>query len=244
MKMNFIHHEDSVKLLDIPEGYPSCKVSFSVMWPDSKVSGADFLKDDIREQLTGVDYYKEDMQLLVKMLSDRTLKKYKIDYLNVNERELKQSPQTYSAVNDKRLLVMYHTYRYITFAFSDYFYSGGAHGNSIYHYFTTDKETRKVLTLQSLFNRSALEDLIPLLEKYYLIEKGLKPGMSLKDAGLFENKISKNPGACYITDKGMGFLYNPYSIAPYSSGMIHIFIPYYELAPILNKAFAKSMNWL
>jgi hypothetical protein len=244
MKMKYINHEDSVKLLDIPEGYPMCKVTFSTMWPDPKVPGMDFLKDDIREKLTGVDYYKEDIQMLLKMLADRILKKYTIDYLNVSERELKASPNAFSMMNDKNLKVIYHSYRYISFAYREYIYSGGAHGNSSYHYFTTDKETRKILTLQSLFNRSALEDLLPLLEKYYLIEKGRKPGMSLKDAGLFENKISKNPSSCYVTDKGMGFIYNPYSIAPYSEGMIHIFVPYFDLARLINKNFAKSMNWL
>ncbi len=244
MKMNFIYHEDSVKLLDIPEHYPLCKVSASTMWPDPKLPGMDYLKDDIRQQLTGVDYYKEDIQLLLKMLSDRFLKKYKIDYVNVSEKELKASPNAFSMVNDKSLQVIYLTYRYISFAYREYNYSGGAHGNVSYFFFTTDKESKKQLTLNSLFNRTALEDLLPLLEKYYMIEKGLKPGMSLKDAGLFENKISKNPSSCYVTDKGMGFIYNPYTIAPYSSGMIHVFVPYVELTPLINKAFAKSMNWL
>jgi hypothetical protein len=194
--------------------------------------------------LTGVDYYKEDIGMLLQMLADRTLKKYKIDYLNVSERDLKASPNAFSMSNDKDLKVIYHTYRYISFAFREYNYSGGAHGNANFQFFTTDIETRKILTLQILFNRSALEDLLPILEKYYLIEKGLKPGMSLKDAGLFENKISKNPSSCYITDKGMGFIYNPYSIAPYSEGMIHIFVPYVDLAPLINKNFARAMNWL
>lgn len=244
MKMNYINYEDSVKLLDIAEGYPSCKVSTSVMWPDPKVASMDFLKDDIRQALTGEDYYKEDIQLLLKMLSDRTLKKYKIDYLNLSERDLKESPNAFSMIQDKNLQVIYHTYRYISFAYREFEYSGGAHGNTSYHYFTTDKESKKILTLTSLFNRTALEDLLPILEKYYLIERGFKIGTRLKDAGLFENKISKNPSSCYITDKGMGFIYNPYSIAPYSSGMIHIFVPYTELTPLINKSFAKSMNWL
>jgi hypothetical protein len=244
MKMNFICQEDSVKLLDIPNNYPLCKVTASIMWPDSKVAGMDYLKDDIRQQITGVDYYKEDIQLLIKMLTDRILKKYKIDYLSISENELKESPRSFSMVNDKNLQVIYHTYRYISFAYREYNYSGGAHGNINYHFFTTDKESKKQLTLNSLFNRTALEDLLPIIEKYYLIEKGLQPGMSLKDAGLFENKITKNPSSCYVTDKGMGFIYNPYTIAPYSSGMIHIFVPYVELTPLINKTFAKSMNWL
>jgi len=244
MKFNYIYYEDSVKLLDIPFGYPLCKVSTSTMWPDPKGGAMDYLKDDIREQLTGVDYYKEDIKVLLKLLTDRTLKKYKIDYLNVNDRLLKESPNSFSLVNDKDLKIIYLTYRYVSFAYKEYNYSGGAHGNTNYHYFTTDKETRKIITLNSLFNRSALEDLLPILEKYYLIEKGLKPGSSLKDAGLFEDNISKSPSSCYITEKGIGFIYNPYSIAPYAEGLIHIFVPYIDLLPLINKSFARSMNWL
>ena len=180
----------------------------------------------------------------MKTISNRILKKYKLEYSNISERDLKASPNAFSMVNDKNLQIIYHTFRFVSFAYREYTYSGGAHGNVNYFFFTTDKEEKKQLELNNLFSRTALEDLLPVLEKYYMIEKGLKPGSSLKNAGLFENKITKNPSSCYVTDKGMGFIYNPYTIAPYSSGMIQIFVPYIELTPMINKNFAKSMNWL
>jgi hypothetical protein len=243
-KMIFAFYEDSVKLLDLAADYPLCKVKMFSSWPDNRTEEFNWLKDDIREVITGVDYFKEDIDPLLKMLTDREIKKYKVDYLNVSEKELKASPRTFSVDLEKNLQIIYHTHRFISFAYREYNYSGGAHGISQYQFFTVDKESKKKLTITSLFNRTALEDLLPVLEKYYLIEKGLKPGMRLKDAGLFENKISINPTSCYVTDKGMGFIYNAYSIAPYSTGMIHIFVPYVELTPLINKSFAKSMNWL
>ena len=244
MKMSYIFHEDSVKLLDLPSNYPVCKVVMSSHWPDIKSDEFDWLKEDIREVFTGVNIYKEEMPLLSKMLTDRQLKKYKTDYLSISEKELKESPRTFSVDIKKELQILYHTHKFISFFYKEYNYSGGAHGNTIGTFFTVDKESKKKISLNGLFNRTALEDLLPILEKWYLIEKGLKPGSNLKEAGLFEKNITKNPSSCYITDKGIGFLYNPYTIAPYSTGMIHIFVPATDLTPLINKSFAKYMNWL
>jgi hypothetical protein len=244
LKMSFVVVEDSAKLLDLPKEYPLCKVSVQTSWPDNKIPDFEWIKDDIRETLTGVNYQKEEIVPLLKMLNERELKKYKLDYLNISEKELKESYRTFSADIQKNLKIIYHTHRFISFSYREFNYSGGAHGNTNYQFFTLDKESKKKISLNNLFNRTALEDLLPVLEKWYLIEKGLKAGTSLIQAGLFENNISKNPSSCYVTDKGMGFIYNPYMIAPYSSGLIHIFVPYTELTPLINKSFAKSMNWL
>ena len=244
LKMSFVVIEDSVKLLDLPKEYPLCKVSVQTSWPDIKTPDFDWMKDNIREAVTGVNYHKEEIVPLLKMLNERELKKYKLDYLNVSEKDLKESYRTFSSDIQKNLKIIYHTHRLISFSCREFNYSGGAHGNTNYQYFTLDKESKRKIILNTLFNRTALEDLLPVLEKWYLIEKGLKEGTSLIEAGLFENKISKNPSSCYVTDKGVGFIYNPYMIAPYSSGLIHIFVPYTELTPLINKSFAKSMNWL
>lgn len=162
----------------------------------------------------------------------------------VSEKELRESPRTFSMDVQKDLKIIFHTHKLISFVYREYNYSGGAHGNTLYRFMTVDNETRKPFLINNLFNRNALEDLRPVLEKWYLVEKGLKQGTSLKDAGLFENQISKNPSSCYVTDKGVGFIYNPYTIAPYSTGAIHIFVPYTEITPMINKGFARYMNWL
>jgi len=244
LKLSYLYHEDSVKLLDLPSGYPLCKVVISSHWPDIKTDELDWLKEDIRETFTGVNIYKEEMSLLAKMLTDRELNKYKKEYLNVSEKDLKESSKSFSMDIKKELQVLYHTHKFISFFYKEYSFTGGAHGNTSGSFFTVDNLSRKKISLTGLFNRSAMEDLLPILEKWYLVEKGMRPGSNLKEAGLFEKNITKNPSSCYVTDKGVGFLYNPYTIAPYSTGMIHIFVPYTDLTPLINKAFAKYMNWL
>lgn len=244
LKMSFFIADDSLKLLDLPEGYPICKVRLQSAWPDIKSADFDYIKDPIREAFLGSTNQKEELLPLLKMLAQRELKKYQLDYLNVSEKDLKESYRTFSVDIQKQLKVIHHTYRFISFAYQEYVYSGGAHGNTTHQFFTIDKENKKKIKINDLFNRTALEDLLPVLSKWYLIEKGLPKNTSLTEAGLFENKISKNPSSCYVTEKGIGFIYNPYTIGPYSSGMIHIFVPYNEITPFINRSFAKSMNWL
>jgi hypothetical protein len=244
LKMSFLVADDSLKLLDLTEGYPICKVTLQSAWPDTKSDDFDFIKDPIREVFLGSGNQKEEILPLLKMLAQKELKKYQLDYLNVSEKDLKESYRTFSADIQKQLKVIHHTYRFISFAYREHIFSGGAHGNTTYQFFTIDKENKKKIKINDLFNRTALADLLPVLSKWFLIEKGLPENTALTEAGLFENKISKNPSSCYVTDKGIGFIYNPYTIGPYSSGMIHIFVPYTEITPLINRSFAKSMNWL
>jgi hypothetical protein len=44
----------------------------------------------------------------------------------------------------------------------------------------------------------------------------------------------------FITGGGIGFFYNPYEIAPYSSGSTEIFLPWEEILPLLKKESAVT----
>lgn len=50
---------------------------------------------------------------------------------------------------------------------------------------------------------------------------------------LFVSEVEPN-GNFGISGEGVTYIYNPYDIAPYSSGTIRIFIPWKELKPILK----------
>ena len=80
-----------------------------------------------------------------------------------------------------------------------------------------------------------------LLKKYFRKNYNLDANDSLKEAGLFEEKIKPNNNF-YITGKGLGFSYSPYEIGPYAMGEINIFIPFSELTTSLQPAFQNLLS--
>jgi hypothetical protein len=135
------------------------------------------------------------------------------------------------------------THRFISFVSSDYNYSGGAHGITQLKYFTWDRKAGKTFSLQELFDPKAMENLMPVLAKQYLLENGYNPETPLYEAGLFENKLLEPPSSVYLTEKGMIFHYNPNTIAAYSTGMIDIFVPFQELRLLLEVPLLKYLGW-
>ena len=57
---------------------------------------------------------------------------------------------------------------------------------------------------------------------------GQKPYASLKDAGLFEDKLELNEN-WFLVPGGIGFSYAPYEIGPYALGSIEFILPWKDV---------------
>jgi hypothetical protein len=117
-------------------------------------------------------------------------------------------------------------------------YLGGAHGSYNVAYTNIDMRNGNVLKTKDIFNKGYEKVLNKLIENEFRKQMNLKPNESLTEGGLFDNKITFNDNFA-ITKDGLEFLYNQYEIAPYSSGVIEIKIPYKDLENIINKDVVK-----
>ena len=119
-------------------------------------------------------------------------------------------------------------------------YSGGMHGNKSCIAANYDMMTGDVLTLGSIMHMDAtkedfiqriLDKLDMIAEERYLYEDyevGVRSRLE-GDENLYED--------FFFTTTGLNFFFSPYEIAPYSSGVITVEIPYDELPGLIYDGY-------
>lgn len=120
-----------------------------------------------------------------------------------------------------------------------YAYEGGAHGNYGTRIFCYDVKNKTAIRLKDIINADTAA-LQPIVEKNFRLQMGLKPGVALNTV-LFENRLAMTDNF-YFTEKGIGFIYDPYEIASYAQGTINIFVPFTDLQPYLNTALVQRIR--
>jgi hypothetical protein len=120
-----------------------------------------------------------------------------------------------------------------------YAYEGGAHGNYSTTMLCYDADSKREIQLKDILNADSAV-LQPILEKNLRLQMSLKPGVALSSV-LFEEHLALT-GNFYFTEKGIGFVYNPYEIASYAQGTINIFVPFTDLQPYLNMDLVKRIR--
>ena len=119
-------------------------------------------------------------------------------------------------------------------------FSGGMHANISCTSANYDLLTGDVLTLGSIMHKDATtEDFIQIIieklklfeEQYYLYdnyEEGVRNRLDV-DENLYED--------FYFSTAGLCFFFSPYEIAPYSSGVITVELPYHELTGLIYDGY-------
>lgn len=122
--------------------------------------------------------------------------------------------------------VMYQSPDIISMAITTYLNTGGAHGNLSISFLNFNAQTGKQLK-----NEDLLEDHLAFIEiaKTYFDEE-----IADKKELYFEPENFKLPENIGFSEEGVILLYNTYEIAPYSSGITEILIPWNELQTSLN----------
>lgn len=119
-------------------------------------------------------------------------------------------------------------------------YNGGLHGNLNCVAANYDLRTGDVLTLGSIMSVSAevedfvqliLDDLARYVEDYYLYDdyESSVRNRLCSDENLFED--------FYFTANGLCFFFTPYEIAPYSTGIITVELPYSDISHLLYNGY-------
>ncbi|QJW89070.1 DUF3298 domain-containing protein [Spirosoma taeanense] len=122
----------------------------------------------------------------------------------------------------------------LTVRFETYAYTGGAHPNSNMAYYTFDRETGRVLTLNELVSDTTA--LLTVVEKAFRQEQQLLPQYNLEERGYFlRDGRFFLPANIGLSRKGLICYYNPYEIAAYALGPIEVTVPYEQLNGILRE---------
>lgn len=130
---------------------------------------------------------------------------------------------------------------YTTYVVSTESYLGGAHPISSDAPFTYDFTSSRILDFASIFRPGVSEsDIIPLLkkalcEKYNVSEEGLE------NEGFFMSKFD-SVGQPYFDEGQLWFHFDPYEIAPYSTGSIDICLNIDDISAYLRPEILKMLD--
>lgn len=150
---------------------------------------------------------------------------------------MNEAPQVYIWQSQQIRQVVYDRNDLMTVEFFTYSYTGGAHGNYEYVYNNFDLKTGDSFSWDDAFKAGYQNQLIILITQALRKKYHLKPEQTLADAGMLVNEVPQ-PASFFVSDYGLGMLYNPYDIAPYVYGTITLFIPWSDLKGIINPAGA------
>ncbi len=118
-------------------------------------------------------------------------------------------------------------------------YLGGAHSNPMTKGVTFDIVSNKVLTFEHMYinNIAVVNSTLNRLIEEYVEDNNLYDMLYPYEKGQLPLPYKDN---FYLSKKGVTYIYNPYEIAPFATGIINITIPYEKLLDILSDYF-KSL---
>jgi len=133
------------------------------------------------------------------------------------------------------LRLLHQTPRYATFAFSDYVYMGGAHGQSNHRCVTIAWANGEALAWDDIFTPDGQQQLLPLLkqalqEQYY---KDKTPGY-VDGGDILTFKLPEQAPA--FVSAGLVFNYQAYEIDAYAAGCPTCILPYEKVKPLMQPA--------
>lgn len=128
----------------------------------------------------------------------------------------------------------------ITYQVTSSTYLGGAHPMTVIRPFTYDFETGQVLDVDNMFRPECRDSIMPVIVNALARQLDV-PVSGLDRAGIFSSQLTY-PGQPYINNNTLYFHYNPYDIAPYSSGMIDVAVYPYEVDTFLRPEVRKLFD--
>ncbi len=166
-----------------------------------------------------IEDLEDNKNLATKELIDRFNKDYE-----AFKAEFPESAIEWDAQIDGE--VMYHSAGVLSVAITSYQNTGGAHGILSITFLNFDVDTGTVLTDENLFAD------MPAFKK--IAEQYFNKEIADKKETYFEPDNFTLPANIGFDDEGIFLLYNAYEIAPYSTGITEVHIPYEEVSMLLN----------
>lgn len=226
---------DSAKAFPEKPTSPMAHTSYSFVVPISN----DWIGQEIRHEL---EFNKTMMALDYKTgvdtLNKEYFKKYRSEVGSLPE-DLQNDGPSMNYELMVNIGVRYNQNGFVVLESLAHEFTGGAHGNSYCTYSCLDVPAQKKLSLKDVVSADSVT-LQPIVEQYFCKQYHVNPD-SISTV-LFENHLATNENF-YLTNKGIGFLYNPYEVASYAQGQINVFIPFTAIDKYLTPAFKKRIGY-
>jgi len=107
-----------------------------------------------------------------------------------------------------------------------YEYNGGAHGMFGTSHITWDKSLNKWAVIDDYFSKKQQKKIPSIMTTQYKIQHGIPSKDKLSLHGLWIESFTEIGGDVYFTDLGLTTSFGLYEIAPYSEGIISVFVPW------------------
>ncbi len=122
----------------------------------------------------------------------------------------------------------------LSYSYERYAYMGGAHGNSSRLLYNFDLSNARLISEQNIFIENYQNSLAQLIKQQIVEDNAeMESTADLNEFHFFEDEIKPNNNF-YVNADGIVYVYNPYDIAPYSTGQIEVALTFERLKPLLK----------
>ncbi len=221
--------------LDSASVGPQARVDLRLLWPgkDFPAAGRALLTPVIAGDYFGTVPSLTDPLIILRLARDSFFTAYRAAAAGLKD----QVPgASFNWFFNGQMSVVWNADSLVSLAFERYAFTGGAHGLRTMTYTVMDLRQDRILQLPDLFRPGYEEPLRQLLEAALRQHYDIPQTEPLNGPhGLLFDPQLKLPENFYATGTGLGFVYNPYEVAPYVVGPIELFLPYTALKPLLRE---------
>ncbi|MGH2642398.1 MAG: DUF3298 domain-containing protein [Chitinophagaceae bacterium] len=231
---------DSLSFDSTHQNSPMARVQMVLLWPKGEES---IMKDSIIKYYCGRNVVLTNPVRVLHSPADSFFAEYKNLNRNLGNSIHGEIPAIFNWESDLDMKILWNADSIVSIAFQSYQYTGGAHGlsNTLLNVFNLKEN--KTLTMNDIFKPGYEEELRQALEQELRKQYDIPDNAPLNgDHGILFDKrlaLTKN---FYLTGKGIGFIYNPYEVAPYVVGQIELYIPFSKIANIIQPDYLKTGN--
>ncbi len=134
--------------------------------------------------------------------------------------------------------VLYNDRQWLVLEDAESIYTGGAHSSYSSSFHTLDMKGHREWPIEEVITDTAA------LKPY--LELAVRDYFNIKSTEDLSSRLLTEAvpvtGNFYCTPAGLTLVYNPYELASYSDGPVHLFIPFGKIASLLTEDFKKRME--
>ena len=235
LPFTFITNSGTTRLRSRLKNSPVATYTGAAVWPVDTGALAAVVKSAVRRCINTKNI-KADVETLLKNEQKTFFDSYRNDNEAASDSEILAMSGTYNYDLDTRVDLFYTSTKIICITGFGYAYTGGAHGNYGTVYEVVDRIRQKRLRLADVLTAEGRKALPGLLATAFRKQYGLKPNAPLSEGGLFENRI-KPTDNFFLTEKLIGFTFQPYEIGPYVMGQIDVTLSLAAINQYLQPAY-------
>ncbi|MBP1663887.1 MAG: hypothetical protein H6Q19_1027 [Bacteroidetes bacterium] len=192
------------------------------------------IQQQIVGKMFGEIYTSLPVDSIIPRYVSRLYDDYKISYGN----DLEKYKNLKGPMLDNEIQVeavsMFLDDKILSFSYERYAFMGGAHGNSNRYFYNFDLSNGHILKESDIFIDNYKSPLTELIKQCIVEDNAeIESVADLNEFDFWEDEIKPNNNF-YISDEGIVYVFNPYEIAPYSTGQTEVTLPYNRLKVLLK----------